>query len=65
MAAPIIPDLPHGCGSWIIVRKGTLDSVAEFFDRATVERVNGERYDALTALDYLGRLNRQIRDAGA
>lgn len=56
-----IPDLPPHCGSWIIVRRGTLESVAEFFDRRPVERVNFDRYEALTAADYLGRKNAQIR----
>ena len=52
-----IPALPHSCSSWVIVRIGTLDAVAELYSRATVERINFQAYEALTALDYLQRLN--------
>jgi hypothetical protein len=55
-----VPDLPHGCGSWIIVRRGTLESVAEIFTRAIVERVNFNAYEALPASDYLARLNASL-----
>lgn len=63
MSCSNIPDLPHNCNSWIIVRRGTLDSVAEVYERSTVARVNFAKYEALTALDYLQRRNRQIREA--
>ena len=52
-----VPELPHGCGSWVIVRKGTIDAVAELFSRKIVSRINFAAYEALTALDYLQRLN--------
>ena len=56
-----VPDLPHGCGSWIVVRKGTMDSVIELFDRRAAELVNADRYDVLTAADYLARFNASVR----
>lgn len=59
-----IPDLPHSCNSWVIVRRGTLDSVAEVYERSTVAKINFAKYEPLTALDYLQRRNRQIKDAG-
>ena len=52
-----VPALPHGCGSWIVVRKGTLDAVYETWTRSVAEKVNTERYQVLTALDYLQRFN--------
>ena len=52
-----VPSLPHGCGSWIVVRKGTLDAVYETWSRSAAEKVNAERYQVLTALDYLQRFN--------
>jgi hypothetical protein len=51
------PSLPHGCGSWIVVRKGTLEAVYETWSRSVAEKVNVERYQVLTALDYLQRFN--------
>ena len=52
-----VPSLPHGCGSWIVVRKGTRDAVYETWSRSVAEKVNAERYQVLTALDYLQRFN--------
>jgi len=52
-----VPALPHGCGSWIVVRKGTLEAVCETWSRSIAEKVNAERYQVLTALDYLQRFN--------
>lgn len=57
----MIPELEHYCGSWVIVERGTLNSVCELFDRKNVERVNFAKYEALTTADYLGRLNRSLR----
>ncbi len=51
------PSLPQGCGSWIVVRKGTLDAVYETWSRSVAKKVNAERYQVLTALDYLQRFN--------
>ncbi len=52
-----VPTLPHGCGSWIIIRKGTFEAVYETWSQSVAEKINGERYTILTALDYLQRLN--------
>lgn len=60
--APVIPELPHNCNSWVIVRTGTLSAIGEFYVRATVERIlraEEGRFVAMTAADYLGALNRQ------
>ena len=57
-----IPDLPPRCGSWVIVRAGTLQAIGEFYERANVERIiraEEGRFQAMTALDYLAAFNRQ------
>ena len=56
-----VPPLPPGCGSWVIVRKGTLQPVLETFNALIVARINQASYEALTALDYLQRLNASLR----
>ncbi len=38
--------------------------VAEFFERATVERINQGKYRVETAAQYLGRINAAIRAGG-
>lgn len=53
------PALPHGCGSWVVVDRETGAAVLETFSRAVADRVNLARYEVLTALDYLARLNRR------
>lgn len=55
-----VPTLPHGCGSWIVVRKGTLDAVYETWSQSVAEKVNADRYTVLTALDYLQRFNASL-----
>lgn len=57
-----IPVLEHGCGSWIVCERSTGKAVAEFYNRATVERVNHRKYVVYTAMRYLQDLNRRIRD---
>jgi hypothetical protein len=52
-----IPELPAHCGSWIIVHKGTKEAVVELFNRASVERINFNDYEALPASEYLARYN--------
>jgi hypothetical protein len=55
-----VPDpAPHE-GSWIVVRRGTLEAVCEIWTRAVAEKVNRDAYDVLTAGDYLGRLNASV-----
>lgn len=59
-----IPELEYSCGSWVIVKKGTLEGVIEIFkqDRHIVEKINFDKYEALTALDYLSKLNQSIKE---
>ena len=51
--------------SWIIVNKETGKSVCELTNINNVKRINTKKYKALTALDYLTRLNREIKTQAA
>lgn len=51
------PGLPHGCGSWIVTRRDTGEAVAELWTRGAADKVNPERYQVHTALDYLVSIN--------
>ena len=53
-----IPELEHHCGSWIAVSRATGKAVAEIFERRNVERVNLDRYEIQTALQWLVNLNK-------
>jgi hypothetical protein len=55
-----IPKLEHHCGSWIIVDRQTGNSVLETFSHKIAEAVNQDKYEVLTALQYLCRLNSRI-----
>ncbi len=55
-----VPNLAPHEGSWIVVRKGTIEAVFETFSRQRAERVNRAAYDVLTAGDYLGRFNAAV-----
>lgn len=56
-----IPDLEPHCGSWIIVDRESGLPVLEVFTRAVAEAINQARYEVLTALEWLGRFNRNIK----
>ena len=47
--------------TWIVVDRVTGQAVAEFFLASTADRVNRELYEVVTALEWLQRLNRQIK----
>lgn len=47
--------------TWIAVDRVTGQAVAELFLASTADRVNRERYEVVTALEWLQRLNRQIK----
>ena len=52
-----IPRLEHGCGSWVAVSRATGKAVMETFERRTAEAVNQDRYEVLTAGQWLRRVN--------
>ena len=51
--------------SWIIVNKETGKSVCELTNINNVKRINTKKYEALAALEYLVRLNREIKATAA
>lgn len=57
----MIPELPHGCNSWVITRKSDGQVIGEFYKRATVERFNPETVIIETAVQYLARLNAEAK----
>jgi hypothetical protein len=58
-----VPALERHCGSWIVVRRATGESVLEIFkaNRATAESVNHAAYVVFTAAQWLGAFNAAIR----
>jgi len=52
-----VPPLEPHCGSWIIVSRATGKPVLETFERRTALAINQERYEVLTALQWLSRFN--------
>ena len=51
--------------SWVIKEKGTGNVVMETFDKAKVDALNTEKYEAIPILDHLVGLNRAIKKADA
>ena len=49
--------------SWIITRRTTNEVIGEFFDAANVARFNPNTCLIETAMDYLCRINAEIRKA--
>lgn len=57
-----IPALAHYEGSWVVTRKDGDTVVGEFFERSNVERFNPATCRVETIGQYLGRVNRAIRE---
>lgn len=55
-----IPELPHHCNSWIVVRRETGEAVLETRNRKVVEAVNQEKHEVKTFLQYIVDLNTNI-----
>jgi len=51
--------------SWIIVDKQTGKAVMETFKQATADAINREKFDVVSALEYLYALNAAIKAARA
>lgn len=47
--------------TWIVVDRATGQAIRELFEWANVARVDRVRYDVLTALEWLQRVNREIK----
>lgn len=61
----MVPELKHGCNSWVATRKGTGEVIGEFFVRTNVEKFNPETVLVETTADYLYRYNAEVRRACA
>lgn len=59
---PKVPPLEHGSGSWIISSKETGKSVAELHGESAVQKVNTDKYNIETAMQYLKRISRESLD---
>lgn len=53
-----IPELPHGCNSWIIVERSTGKAILETWNRSIAEKINQDRFEVKTALQHLQDLNK-------
>ena len=49
--------------SWVATRKATGEVIGEFFDRKIVDRFNTDLVLVEDIAQYLGRINREIKDA--
>lgn len=57
----MIPPLEPHCGSWIVVRRATGESVLETYSPAVAAAVNQAAYATFTALQWLCAVNRAIK----
>lgn len=56
----MIPELEPYCGSWIVTSPD--GRIVELFERRNVELADRAGWTIETAAQYLGRLNRTIRE---
>jgi hypothetical protein len=48
--------------SWIVIDKKNGLPVLETFDRGVAEKVRRDKFEVLPALEYYGRMNREIKE---
>lgn len=58
-----IPELERHCNSWVAVSRETGKPVYETTRRSIAEKINQEKYEVLTALQWLVRFNEGVRNA--
>jgi hypothetical protein len=58
---PAVPPLEPHCGSWIVVRRATGESVLETFSARQAGAINQEAYAVFTAARWLGAFNAAIK----
>jgi len=61
-ARPVFPELEDGSGSWIVTHPTIKDRVFEFFERKNAAFVFARGWEVETAMQYLTRINRTIRE---
>ena len=52
----LIPNLEPHRGSWVVVDRASGKAVMETFNRKMAEAINQERYEVMTALEYLSKI---------
>ena len=52
-----IPELPHHCNSWVVIRVATNEVIGEFRERENVEKFSPETCKVYTTIDYLCKFN--------
>ena len=57
------PQLERHCSSWVIVDRATGAAVMETFDQELAEAVHPDKYEVLTALQWLCRFNASVSQA--
>jgi hypothetical protein len=55
-----IPCLESDCGSWIVVSRDTGEPIMETFSQRVAEAIDQNKYEVLTARQWLVRFNRKI-----
>jgi len=53
---------PQKTSSWVIVEKGTTNSILEVFNENLLDRLNTEKYEAIPIRKYLGLINAKIKN---
>lgn len=56
-----IPELDHFSRAWIVTRKVDNSLIGEFYERSNVEKFNFVTCRVETSMEYLTRINREIR----
>lgn len=51
----------YGCNSWVIVEIATGRAVMETWNREVIEKLNQEKYMAMTTYQYLIEINRKAK----
>lgn len=57
-----VPELEPYCGSWVVVARAAGLPVMETFSRRCAEAINQDKYEVLTAGQWLARLNRTVKE---
>ena len=61
MKTPVIPDLEHGCGSWMATSPS--GQVIELYERSNVAAAAMKGWTIETAMTYLCRINKTLTAA--
>jgi hypothetical protein len=58
------PELPHRCGSWVVVDIASGKPVAEFFNKNNADKASQlPQFEVVTTMEWLRRVNQAAREA--